>query len=109
MHVLDQTPMQLCQLRPAFPGKAQMAFRSLVGQHQQVLGDDVAGVFEIDGEVGQFDALARFRRRHLAAVHLGEVELDLGVGAIDLLVDLADAGDLLARAGGEEAPSPAAP
>ena len=55
--------------------------------HQHVAHDDVADLLELDAGADQFLAAQRFGFGKLAAGHLGEIELDRRVLAVDAVVE----------------------
>ena len=89
--------VQLVEFAPAFGGEAELLVAAGLGELQQRLGNGVADIFEIDGEVGEL--VAALGLGFAGIVDLGEIELDLGLGLVEGLFQRPRLLDLLGVAG----------
>ncbi|MCY1186746.1 hypothetical protein D9M73_276490 [compost metagenome] len=81
--------MQRHQFAPARRRKGAGALKPLLRHTQQALRHNVAGIFQVDGRLREFDAAPGLLFRQQAPIDGGDEELDLAMGAMDVLVDAA--------------------
>ena len=99
LYIGHDLSVQVGQLAPAFLRERQSLVAPFADQLQQVLGDDIADMLQVDGEVRQDHAALCVLGAHRAAVQLDKVMLDIRIDLVDLPIEAAQLLDLVLVAG----------